>query len=973
MAPTSFLPLPVALAWRRLRVCALALYLRRRYHRTESRAARARDPDRRTAIWDAEHEQLAPFVCRQAMQLGGLWVKLGQFLSTRTDVMPEAWLQELKNLQDAMPPRPSTEVRRALSEALGDLAPECDKHQLGWCPVRCRRRQRAARGPSAKLDVHVPQSEPTPLFTSFEWRPMASASIAQVHRAVLADGRQVAMKIRHCDVAEVIDLDMKLLAELAERAAKERPKFDFRKVLNEWCMETRKELDFVNEAMNLRRVARALREVPGTPVCAPRVVRQPQALRPSPRLLVLEYIDGVKPVAAKSIGADPQRIFAELSSSLARQIFITGLFHADPHPGNILIERGSRKPVLLDFGLTKELPLAIRLTFAQIVVAVIDSDLVGLLAALRDMGLEDVAPGGTERAMATVQQLFKGPIYPCSQLAGTWPQEVVIPSAAAPAGVDPGAAVELGTDETLWAEEDQEDAEMVTVNAQPSDDRNAETAKPPEAVAGSAAFLLRVTYCLRGLAFALGVEHRCLEAMYPFAQEALRHAAQRRCADAALRASPLSLRHSNGSVVPLQEKLSRLLWSLTASGEALGIAACVYRDGTLAANCAAGERSLVCTERVQEDTCFAAFDCGDALITILLHTLVDAGQLDLDRTVGSYWPEFGCLRKEILTVRDVLERRSGLAKFAGMERGTAIAPMEELCQWTLMLRRLAAAKFTEPPRGAAVRHGLSFGWLAGGLAERAAGETEPSGNLPLPVLLNEKLLEPLGLLGHAHFMLPPRGAKAAGLVPAEDRLAPVGLELGAVPSRIWRGCGSPSLDPRAANEPRVRRALCPGLSAQATAQVLAGAFAALAATGTGPAKSGASVGATRILSVAYADQLLTDMRASDGGSFSGGTGSPAVDDCDPKAKVDIEETWPCGFQRIPFRRADGSVRKSAFGQVGLGGSLVLCEPAVGVAVAVLVSELATAPRGASAVLRLLAEEIPDLGECFLERVDKEKP
>lgn len=147
----------------------------------------------------------------------GLWVKLGQYLSTRADVLPEPYIQLLKQLQDSLPPRPVNEVRNTIEEEFGKPVEE--------------------------------------LFSEFVEVPLATASIAQVHRATLRNGQEVVVKVQHEGIKHVILEDLKNAKSIVEWIAWAEPVYNFNPMIDEWCREAPKELDFNIEADNTRKVA----------------------------------------------------------------------------------------------------------------------------------------------------------------------------------------------------------------------------------------------------------------------------------------------------------------------------------------------------------------------------------------------------------------------------------------------------------------------------------------------------------------------------------------------------------------------------------------------------------------------------------------------------------------------------------------------------------------------------------------------
>jgi ubiquinone biosynthesis protein len=282
---------------------------------------------------------------RGAMErAGGVFVKLGQFLSTRPDLVSPEMAAELRRLQEHVEPVPEAHVREVLRAELG--------------------------ADTARLARFDPQ-------------PVGSASIAQVHRAVLDDGREVAVKVQRPDVAGRVERDLDILVRLADRLERR----------TQWAFELRafdtaeafarniaSELDFRSEARNLMLLADAIRDQDGF------VVPQPVADLTTRRVLVMEWVDGV-PLAAGAAGFDDDRrrdLARRLLRCLLDQILIAGVFHVDPHPGNIYLT-GDGRVAFLDCGAIGLLDRRQRGALRAVLVAIATQDAAQLRDALRPM------------------------------------------------------------------------------------------------------------------------------------------------------------------------------------------------------------------------------------------------------------------------------------------------------------------------------------------------------------------------------------------------------------------------------------------------------------------------------------------------------------------------------------------------------------------------------------------------------------
>jgi predicted unusual protein kinase regulating ubiquinone biosynthesis (AarF/ABC1/UbiB family) len=295
----------------------------------------------------ARHDRRsARAVYRMATRLEGLPIKVCQFLGSRADVLPRAYVEVLSELQDRVPPRPLAVITAAIERELG----------------------RPWQAAFAELD-------PVPL---------AAASLAQVHRGRLHDGREVAIKVQYPEIAHLVAIDLRNFAFLVRVLARLEPDFDFRIVIDEVEKYVPRELDFANEAANADRM-RALLAGRGD-VVVPAIVHELS----TPRLLVMAYEPGVRLTdvdAVRQLGIDPKALAPRLLEIFCDQILIHGFFHADPHPGNILVQRDGRL-VLLDFGLAKDLPPGFAAGIARLTFAIMSGDKAAVAAAFRALGFK---------------------------------------------------------------------------------------------------------------------------------------------------------------------------------------------------------------------------------------------------------------------------------------------------------------------------------------------------------------------------------------------------------------------------------------------------------------------------------------------------------------------------------------------------------------------------------------------------------
>jgi ubiquinone biosynthesis protein len=263
------------------------------------------------------------------VDLGPTYVKLGQLLSTRADILPAAWVTELSLLQDACEPVPIADIRREIEAGLGRPIEE--------------------------------------LFSWLDPAPAASASIAQVHRARTHGGEDVAVKVQRPGVRERFEADLGLLqyvARLLEALVEETGIYTPSDIVEEFDRAIHEELDFANEARNAHDMAKASRDLPF--VVIPRVH---EALS-SATVLTLDFVEGVKVTDLDGReGHDRKVVARNIIEAAFRHLFRSGIFHGDPHPGNVLVLPGDRI-ALLDFGLVGRIARPMQESLVTFIVAV---------------------------------------------------------------------------------------------------------------------------------------------------------------------------------------------------------------------------------------------------------------------------------------------------------------------------------------------------------------------------------------------------------------------------------------------------------------------------------------------------------------------------------------------------------------------------------------------------------------------------
>ena len=293
-------------------------------------------------------------------------IKVCQFASTRPDILPTAYIQSLSKLQDRVPPHPWSEIAGVIRQELG--------------------------------------REPDEIFEWIETEPVAAASIAQVHRARLSDGREVAVKVQYPGIVKIIDTDLAVLQRIVALVVRLYPTIQLKPIL-EYLKETLPlELDFRREAAAMAELRNTLRH--RTNVVIPSAIQELS----TERMLVMEFINGVKitdRTALLDAGISPSAVARLLNDVYAEQIFRLGMLHADPHPGNLLVQPGPRL-VLLDHGLTVHLKPALVQALGEMVHALLVADFDRLTKAFAQAGMQLNQQGDVSTLLQLVGVLLGG-------------------------------------------------------------------------------------------------------------------------------------------------------------------------------------------------------------------------------------------------------------------------------------------------------------------------------------------------------------------------------------------------------------------------------------------------------------------------------------------------------------------------------------------------------------------------------------
>jgi ubiquinone biosynthesis protein len=282
-------------------------------------------------------------------ELGPTYVKVGQIISSQASTLPLEWQLELEKLQSNVPPFPEEDVRRILLDEL--------------------------------------KGTPEELFGSFTVVPMAAASTAQVHRGTLPDGTEVVVKIQRPNIQNQMKADVGIMtrgARVLSRRIKNLDALDLAGMVEEFGSNAIRELNYVGEAYNAMRLAQNMADCPGVSVCH----IYPEFS--TSRVLTMDFVRGVKISDLEKIdaaGIDRRELATNALRALVKQLMIDGFFHADPHPGNILVSLDTGQVTFIDTGMVGEITLTQRLNFIQLLMALQGRDIDGAAGVLKAMSV----------------------------------------------------------------------------------------------------------------------------------------------------------------------------------------------------------------------------------------------------------------------------------------------------------------------------------------------------------------------------------------------------------------------------------------------------------------------------------------------------------------------------------------------------------------------------------------------------------
>ncbi len=282
-----------------------------------------------------------------AVNQGGLLIKLGQFFSTRVDVLPQVTVRELAGLQDEVQPVSFNEIRQV-----------------------------------AENEFTRPLAE---IYAEVEEMPIASASLGQVHRGVLTEGQTVAIKILRPGIEDLVRIDLRAvrkIIDLLKIFTDWERVVDFDAIYQEFSDTLQEELDYIQEGHNAETIAHNTQE--DADILIPTIYWD----YTTQRVLTMEFMEGIKISdyeRLENAGVDRKAVASKLLQTYIKQVLVDGFFHADPHPGNLFVTEDGRL-IMIDFGMVGTIPPALRDILVELVIALVKRDYVQVVAYLKRIG-----------------------------------------------------------------------------------------------------------------------------------------------------------------------------------------------------------------------------------------------------------------------------------------------------------------------------------------------------------------------------------------------------------------------------------------------------------------------------------------------------------------------------------------------------------------------------------------------------------
>mmetsp|Transcript_5477 Transcript_5477/g.7923 ORF Transcript_5477/g.7923 Transcript_5477/m.7923 type:complete len:1130 (-) Transcript_5477:15-3404(-) len=541
-------------------------------------------------IWEANYEVNARFLFCGILRLRGLWTKTAQYMSSRADFVPAAYVRELSKLQDQAPETAWADVQKMLKKA----------------------------GVFEKF-YHVEQ------------KPIASASIAQVHIARLKETNDdVVIKVQHPSALTLLSDDFVSLRIMAWITGILEPEYKFIGILlKEWANEAQKELDFMSEVENLETARSAIQNMSrSTPMMAdhnseqvPFSVEIPRPLKAvsSKRVMVMTFSEGKRIddlAQIRKCDVSKEHVMNALAQTTAYMMYASDIFNGDPHAGNLFIRPGllsnGKGPseevekkgftiVLLDWGLAKRLPESKRAGFCQIAYAAATVDFALMLDGFNTLGLK-LKRENVAEDMEGMRFLLRDMV----------PRETARKRIKAKMKTDMGRI------------ENKKRGERIPVDS--------------NAYPGEFFFFVRTNELLHGLGSKLGIEMTYLDVLKPYAEMGLKEL--NNYVSVSKVPDPIATEKVDNP--KLKKKIDDILCSLQESGKIAGAQVCVVKDDIVLSNNVIGNLgSFKSHIPVRSDSIMVGFSITKATAATLANRMVEEGYMKLDEPIcEKIWPEF---------------------------------------------------------------------------------------------------------------------------------------------------------------------------------------------------------------------------------------------------------------------------------------------------------------------------------------------
>lgn len=583
-------------------------------------------------MYDPADKIVAPFLGNRFAALGGLFVKAGQWMANMA-ATPIVWQQELKKLQDCAPRDTDTYVKSLLEAELG--------------------------------------SDFQDIFEEFEFEPVASASIAQVHKARMkGTGQQVAVKLQHEGVEPMMLLDLTALKRILRFTCwlGGNDWDEIKQVTEGWMKEMIHELDFHREVENLQEVRKGMADA-GVDVIVPSEIEG----RVSRRAFIMDFCEGFRFTDLDQLalaGVDRKALSARAVHAVATQLLEIGVFNSDPHGGNLLcqVRDGTTAvPVLLDFGNCIRLPEEQRLLYCRLLVALSETSMTSVCEAMKNLGFfnsqTEVHPG---RDMEYMMMVFRDTGNRKHQMAG------------------------MKNFRELRKSQNKSDIEALDENIKKDKKKaKAKTERYPKKMPPEAVLFLRMMLLVRGLCFQLDAELPFLQLFEMHARRALacRFPKVHRALSAVSTGDDRGRSRAGAAHMAMVTLIREAIAACCVERPGLGVQVCVYIGENCAVDECGGVLGTVDPRPMTRSTRIPLADLARLPWLLALHSAVKQGMIQYSERLMSMPVGSRCNTEA--TLADVLSHRA----FQGGDPRDALtgSTVTELAKLQHMQKRMAAA------------------------------------------------------------------------------------------------------------------------------------------------------------------------------------------------------------------------------------------------------------------------------------------